>query len=109
MFEWVEHTGELALKVVATTELAIYTEAMAAFAQLLDSPATATSPRASHLVSVSAPDRPTLLAEWLNELVYLAEAANFIPERLASCEFDDRTCKALAVGHRGGRASSSKL
>jgi SHS2 domain-containing protein len=51
-------------------------------------------------VRVSASDLPTLLAEWLNELVYLAEADGFVPERVVRMELGETSLEATVAGQR---------
>jgi SHS2 domain-containing protein len=81
MFRWVDHTAELELRVEASNEEGVFREALAALGELLQEHSDRSSGRpAAHEVNASAPDRPTLLAEWLNELVFLAESEQFIPE-----------------------------
>jgi SHS2 domain-containing protein len=81
MFRWVEHTAELELRVGASSEEGVFREALAALGELLQEHSDQSRGRpAAHEVNASAPDRPTLLAEWLNELVFLAESEQFIPE-----------------------------
>jgi SHS2 domain-containing protein len=42
-------------------------------------------------VAVSAPDRPALLAAWLEELVFLAESEGFVATSIEQLDlFDDR-------------------
>jgi SHS2 domain-containing protein len=48
-------------------------------------------------IEVTAPDRARLLADWLNELIYLAEA-----ERWVATEFDLETSAPATVRGRAG-------
>jgi len=82
---WVDHTAELELELEAASERVVFEEALAALGGLLAERAGReeepdTEP-ARHRVSASAPDRATLLAEWLSELAYLAESEGFVPTR----------------------------
>jgi len=102
MYEWVDHTAELELHVEAPTEEAVFTEAMDALSELLVEHMDEASRvhRARHDVHASAPDRPTLLAEWLSELVYLAEADGFVPERIDSLRLSPDAVEAAVSGVR---------
>lgn len=54
-----------------------------------------------HEIAVSAPDRPALLAEWLSELVFLAETEGFVPERVVHFELVESSLLASVEGRRG--------
>jgi SHS2 domain-containing protein len=77
MYEWREHESELELVVEAATDVLVLREAMAALAELLGA---ATGPPRSHAVALEARDRAALLAQWLEELVFLADTKRFVPE-----------------------------
>ena len=98
MYEWVEHTAELELRVEASSADGIFVEALRALAELMD--AGEAGEAARHEVATSAPDRATLLVEWLNELVYLSEARGFVPERVARLELGETDLEASVVGRR---------
>jgi SHS2 domain-containing protein len=99
MYEWVEHTGELELRLEAETLDGLFREGLAAFAELLgEAPG---GEAAEHAVSVSGPDPPTLLAEWLNELVFLADAEDFVPEGVERLDVTADTVDAVVRGRRG--------
>jgi SHS2 domain-containing protein len=101
MYRWVDHTAELELHVEAATEEDVFQEAMAALGELLREHSDgAAGELARHEVSASAPDRATLLAEWLSELVYLAETQRFIPERADPLELAGDELHASVTGIR---------
>jgi SHS2 domain-containing protein len=101
MYRWVDHTAELELHLEAATEQDVFREALAALGELLreHSDGGAGEP-ARHELSASAPDRPTLLAEWLSELAFLAETEAFIPERTDSLELSEDELTATVSGRR---------
>jgi SHS2 domain-containing protein len=103
MHRWVEHTSELELEIEAASERGVFDEALAALGGLLAERAGGEQ-RDSGLtrreVSVSAPDRATLLAEWLSELAYLAESEGLVPVRAERLELTDTALEATVVGHR---------
>ena len=96
MYRWVEHTGELELSIEAASEVAAFEDALAALGELLGEDGG--GEQASREVSASAPDRPTLLAEWLSELAYLAESEGFVPGRAARLELGPQAIEATVEG-----------
>jgi len=97
VYRWVEHTGELELAIEAPSAEAVLADALAAYRELLG---PALGKRATHEVDVEAPDRPALLAAWLEELVFLAETEAFVPER-AELELRADGLRARVEGRRG--------
>ncbi|HYX78616.1 MAG TPA: archease [Solirubrobacterales bacterium] len=100
MYRWVDHTAELELRIEADSEEGVFGEARAALAELLgertrDEPS---HQRATREIAVAAPDRPALLAEWLSELVYLAEAEGLIPETLERLGLQGTALEATVTG-----------
>jgi SHS2 domain-containing protein len=105
VFRWVDHTAELELEIEATTEEAVFADALAAMAELLSSerdgrPDDEGSVVHRH-VSVTADDRPALLAAWMEELVFLAEDEGIEPLDVESFELGPRFAKATVVGRLG--------
>jgi SHS2 domain-containing protein len=99
LFRWVEHTGELELEIAAPTAHGVFVEGFEAMRELLDCEPEGEAPPRE--VDLAARDRATLLAEWLGELAFLAEAERFVPRRLASLELDDAGLHARIEGFRG--------
>ena len=101
MHRWVDHTSELELRIEADTEVAVFEEALAALCELLEERlGDRGGEPARHEVAASAPDRATLLAEWLSELVYLVETEDFVPERVEHLDLDDGDLEASVEGRR---------
>ncbi len=84
MFEWRDHTAELELHIEAATETDVFAEAVTAFAELADGEATTDGESAERELSITGSDRASLLVHWLEELVYLADAERFVPQRVTS-------------------------
>jgi SHS2 domain-containing protein len=91
-YELLEHTSEVELRVHAPTWSELLAEAAGALTAHLTG---GTPPRAKttawRRVDVRAPDRCALLVDWLNELLYRAEAEWWIPvevviENASDCE-----------------------
>jgi SHS2 domain-containing protein len=98
VYEWVDHTAELELRIEAASVAEIFAEALLALAELMKSDGGGEPAR--HELAASAPDRATLLVEWLNELVYLAEARGFVPQRVEHLELSDTDVEATVSGRR---------
>jgi SHS2 domain-containing protein len=98
VFRWVEHTAELELEIEAPSEEAVFGEALAAFAELVGDGSGAWTTRE---LEVEAHEPALLLGEWLSELVYLADAEQFVPERIAALELGEGMLRATVEGHRG--------
>lgn len=95
---FVEHVGEVEVELDAASEAGIFEAALAAFADLVG--VAAGGEPASHEVALAGGDRALLLVDWLSELVFLAEVARFVPERVASFELADGRLRATIEGHR---------
>ena len=99
MYRWVEHTGELELHVEAQSPEGVFAEALAAFAELVgDGPV---GEPARYEIELEAADQATLLAEWLGELVYLAETQGLVPERVAGFDLEGTRLRATVEGRLG--------
>ena len=99
MYRWVEHTGELELHVEAESPTGVFSEALQAFAELVgDGPA---GEPARYEIELEAADQATLLAEWLSELVYLAETQGLVPERVAGFDLLGARLRATVEGRLG--------
>jgi SHS2 domain-containing protein len=98
VFRWLEHTGELELEIEAPTEAAVFVDALAAFVELVGGSGIGAVKRT---VELDADDGALLLADWLNELVYLLEVERFVPERISALELDRGKLRATIRGHEG--------
>ena len=97
-YRWVDHTAELELHIEAPSPALVLQEAMAALAELYDG---ATGEPETHELVLEARDLASLLAEWLEELVYLADTRGFVPER-AQIVLRNTSLRADVQGRRGG-------
>lgn len=94
-----EHVGEVELALEAESQEGLFTEATAAFRELVDG----STPRGEVLrreVALPAASDELLLVDWLNELVFLSEVEGFVPERVEALELADGLRSAV-VGTRG--------
>jgi protein archease len=98
-YRWVDHTAELELHIDAASEDAVFEDALRALADLVRD---GIGPdRVSYDVAVSAPDRATLLAGWLDELVFRAETDGLVPEAVERLQLGDGELAATVRGHHG--------
>jgi len=99
VYRWIEHTAELELEIKAPTQPAVYEDALAAYAELVGDEESHDAERRT--IEITAEDRETLLAEWLDELVYLSDAQQFVPEHLTDLRLEGDSLRATVRGHRG--------
>jgi SHS2 domain-containing protein len=98
-YRWMEHTAELELEIETATEEAVFTEALDALAELLGD--SSGGERVSREVDVDAAERSLLLAAWLDELVYLAEVEDLVPEAVCGLALRQRGLRATVRCRRG--------
>ena len=101
MHSWAEHVGELELHVAAPTVPAVFLEAFSAFAELVHDHGFGPPDSEHRTIELEAEERADLLAAWLDELVYLADAHGFVPEHLADLRLDGERLHAIVRGHTG--------
>lgn len=99
MYTWVDHTAELELHIEARSREELFSNALAAYAELVARDEAGSE--VQQAVSAEAADGAALLAEWLGELVFLAETDDFIPRRLDRLELSDARLSAVVSGRRG--------
>jgi SHS2 domain-containing protein len=78
MYCFVEHTSELEVELEAGSAEGVLLEALRAFAELVDGASGADVEE--RRIDLSAGDLPALLAAWLDELLFLADAEQLVPE-----------------------------
>ena len=93
-----EHTGELEVEIEAPTEQGVFEEGFEAMRELLGG---AGGVRRRRDLSIKAPDRAALLAEWLAELAFIAESEGLVPARLESLELGEDGLTAVVIGSEG--------
>lgn len=103
---WVEHTAEVELAIEAASAEGVLAEAAVALGEVL--PEDRAGGPVRREIALHASDLPALLAEWLNELVYLAERDGFVPERVEKMKLDGAALSAVVVGSRASPQSLVK-
>jgi SHS2 domain-containing protein len=98
VYRWLEHTSEIELLIEDESPGAVLTESLVALGDAL---AEARGGEAvTHEMRIRAQDLPGLLAAWIQELVNLAEADGFIPERVVRMELEGTDVEAIVGGER---------
>jgi SHS2 domain-containing protein len=98
-YRWIEHTGELEVELQARSQGGLFEAALEAMRELLSFDATPEPMQAE--IELQADDRAALLADWLGELAFLAEARGLVPKRLVALELRDDGISATVAGSRG--------
>lgn len=98
---WIEHTAELQLELHAASEAGIFTAAAKALRELLDDDQPVDGQRAQRAVEAEATDRGALLAEWLAELVFLAETDGLVPDDVRNLVVGEDSVTATVHGRIG--------
>ena len=98
-YRWVEHTAELELEIFARSEEAVFAQALRAFAELVGDGHL--GPPASRAVEIDGEDRAVLLARWLDELEFIAETEDLVPDGIEQLTLGDRGLRATVRCHTG--------
>jgi SHS2 domain-containing protein len=98
-YRFVEHGGEVELALEAATETGLFEAAARALAELVAD--TDEGAAARHEIELRGDDRALLLVDWLNELVFLAEVEQFVPERVTGFERVGDRLRVAVAGRRG--------
>jgi SHS2 domain-containing protein len=99
MYRFLDHTAELGLEIEASSLEELLEEAARAFAELI-APDGSGEPVRRRL-TLDPLDEQTLLADWLNELLFLAETDGFVPQALTHCEWTPTKLEAEVDGYLG--------
>lgn len=97
MYRFVEHTAELEVELEAESAEGVLAEALRVFAELAGS---GEGKAVERRVELSASDLPALLAAWLDELLFLADAEGLLPES-AEVEVDGTSVQGTLRARRG--------
>ena len=97
MYRFVEHTAELEVELESDSPEGVLEEARRAFAELAG---TGDGEVLERRVSLQAADLPALLAAWLEELVFLADAEGLVVEA-ADLTLEGTALTGIVRGRRG--------
>jgi SHS2 domain-containing protein len=110
VYRWVDHTAEVELAIEAGGEREVFADALTALAELHgagDRPGGGSGDGAGDRedqrreVCAQAPDRPALLAAWLEELLFLAETEGFVATRIVDLALTADRVDATVAGFIG--------
>jgi len=102
MIELVEHTGELEMRIVAPTREALYAEALRGLAGEV-SGATGAGRVERRPVEISSSGPDTLLADILNEAIYLMDVDGFVATGVEVEHLEGASLGGVFVGARDPR------
>jgi protein archease len=97
MYEWLSHTAEIELSVVADTVEGVFADAADAFGRYVELGSDGDPAR--HELELEAPDRGALLVALLEELIFLADTEQFVPDR-TELRVDQHRLVAALEGRR---------
>lgn len=102
-YRWVDHTAEVELEIEAPGEREVLEDALHALAELLGVQAQADAGVDASVrdVVADAPDRPALLASWIEELSFLSESEGFVATALVDLELGTTHLHATVSGVLG--------
>ena len=99
-YRWVEHTAELEMEIEAPTEEGVFVDALLALVELLGDDSRG-DPLSAREIALGGRERAVLLVEWLDELVYMAETEDLVPEDVVRIELSDDGLAATVRCRRG--------
>ncbi len=79
-YEFFDHTGDIGVRVTGATVEGVFAEAAVAFADTVTDPARIEERETVH-VALRGPALDLLLVDWLNEILYRFDAAQFLTAR----------------------------
>ncbi|HET9225729.1 MAG TPA: archease [Thermoanaerobaculia bacterium] len=95
---FVDHTSEIGLQLRAGSFPELLAEAGRGLARLMLREVPAEAEGEAREIEVSAHDRESLLVDWLNEILYVAETGLWIPLELELLEATDTRLRVRARG-----------
>jgi SHS2 domain-containing protein len=98
--EFAEHTSELRLRLRAGAPGELYAEAARALGGLLLRDAGGAGPEVTRELTVEGADPEALLVDWLNELLWQAEAERWVPRAVTVLEVTPTRLRARVTGPR---------
>jgi protein archease len=96
-FETFDHTADIGLVARGRTMAELLTHAAEGLVDLMVDPRGLRADTPIE-VSVSAPDRESLVVSWLNELLYLLDTRRFLPREYRIREVSDTSLRAELAG-----------
>lgn len=100
MYQLDRRGSEIELTIEDVDPGGVFGEALLALGDVFSEAAAASGKPVTHEVQVSAADLSGLLANWIRELVRLAEVEGFVPERIEKLRLADTGLRAVVAGER---------
>jgi SHS2 domain-containing protein len=107
-YQLIEHPDEIELQIEDANLEAVLAEALLALGDVFADASAESGTAVTHEVVIRAEDFPALLGAWMEELVRLAEADGFIPERVETMRLEQTSVVAVVAGERGIAQSKIK-
>jgi SHS2 domain-containing protein len=104
--EFIEHTAELALRLVAATPGELFAEACRALGAMFCAEAGCGTARTARTIRIMAVDAEALLVDLLNELIFLAETEQWAPLEAHAPQWSGTETVLELTGPRLDRAPS---
>jgi SHS2 domain-containing protein len=95
-----EHTGELKLRLEASTAARLFEDAGRALAELMGGERRSHECDIEETVALTSADREALLVDWLNELILRAEVGHVLFGEFHVDRVSDRELNATVLGWR---------
>lgn len=102
-YELFDHTAEVGLRAWGPSPAEAFVAAARGLCSVIVDPATVHA-RQLRTLRVEAPDAPTLLVHWLNELLFLLDADLFVPADFSISQWTDTTMIATVRGEEADPA-----
>lgn len=96
--QYVDHTSEIGLQVQAPSFPELLAEAGRGLARLMLREVPAEAEGETREIEVSSHDRESLLVDWLNEILYVAETGLWVPLEFEVLEATDSRLRVRARG-----------
>ena len=98
--EFLDHTSETVLRVRAPDLPGLFAEAARGLGEIERGGIAGTGERVEHEVSVESSDAAGLLADWLNEVIWISETGQFVPDSVEIRLRGDTALTATLAGER---------
>lgn len=98
-FEIIDHTADIGINVYGRTLKDLFSNAAVALFSLISDPGQVKATE-TRTVSVSAPDRESLLICWLNELIYLWDTEHLLLSHFKITRLTSQHLEAACLGER---------
>ncbi|MGB2850117.1 MAG: archease [Solirubrobacterales bacterium] len=101
MYHLDERDSEIEMTIDGGEPEGVFADALLALGDVFSDAAAASGRPVTHEVQLKAGDVAGLFSAWIGELVELAEAQGFVPERVEKLNLEGTSLVALVAGERG--------